>query len=341
VVYHVRNNTQQYFTVSLPQGGKMLSDITVAGRAQQPQRRADREALLIRLPAAREEREEFAVRFVYESPAAVKTGGPMDPAAFLGSTKVEVPVLEDAAILESQLRLYLPSGLVWLDFNSSMRRDPQARGWSKYGRAFGWLIPTLGPQLKEEDAGTWEAPPVLTEAKRGPFEFQIPRDGQFFALHSLSAPGPVHVSYRSRTAEHSLEALGVLLGFGIGFLIRKKSSGFKMGYALFAGLGALVLEGAMGMAAFAFLHYFAVGVLLAVGFWVLRRVVKTVQSGASKTRTQPLPPSTPVERLPVRKPAETGEAGAAPESETQPEAGKADAEAPASEADKPQTPPQP
>ncbi|MES2706426.1 MAG: hypothetical protein V4726_07470 [Verrucomicrobiota bacterium] len=351
VVYHVRNNTQQYFTVTLPPRGRMLSDVTVAGRTQQPQHRADREGLLIRLPAAQEKQEAFAIRFVYEAPAPLKTGEPIDAAAFLGVTSVNVPVLEDATILESQLQLYLPAGLVWLDFHSAMQRQPSARGWSKYGKPFGWLIPALGPQLPGVEDGTWNSPPVLTDAKRGPFEFQIPRDGQRFLLHSLSAPAPVTASYRAESKEHTLQALGLLLGFGIGFLIRKKPAGVKMGYALFAGLGALVLGGAMAVSFSAFLHYFAVGVLLTVFFWLFRGIVKAagLGGGARKKETlrklpagRALPEKPAAAEVPAASTPDAGNSDTAP-SPPEPSGTSApsEASAPDSGSDKSQTPPQP
>ena len=72
-IYWLQNNTQQYLTVRLPKGGKMLSEITVAGASQQPQRRSGADAnasdLLVRLPAAQEDRKAFPVRFVYDVPA--------------------------------------------------------------------------------------------------------------------------------------------------------------------------------------------------------------------------------------------------------------------------------
>jgi hypothetical protein len=84
----------------------------------------------------------------------------------------------------------------------------------------------------------------------------------------------VAADYRSKRLEHSLEAVGVLAGLGIGFLLRRRPLGVKFGYALFGGVGALVLEGAMDSAAGGFLRYFFVGVVLAVGFWLLRAIVK-------------------------------------------------------------------
>ena len=50
-VYWVRNNGQQLLTVSLPKGGRMLSDVQAGDVPQQPQRRAGSDDLLIKLPA--------------------------------------------------------------------------------------------------------------------------------------------------------------------------------------------------------------------------------------------------------------------------------------------------
>lgn len=311
VVYHVRNNTQQYFTVTLPQGGRMLSEVTVAGRAQQPQHRVDREGLLIRLPVDQGKQSSFAVRFVFEAPPPFKTAGALGDSGF---ASVEVPGLEDADILESQLRLFLPSGISWLNFDSAMRRPPEDRGWAVYGRPLGWLIPALGPQLTYSSReNPWTSPPVLTPDQRGALEFQIPKDGQEFLLHRLAEPSPVMLSYRSSRWEHTVQALGLMLGFGVGFLIRKRSAGLRMGYVLFVGLGALVLEGALPPGASAFLHFLAAGVMLAAVFWILRAVVKTVlsaklQPGGSgvSDRSKPQP------KVPAKAAAESREDGNAP-----------------------------
>lgn len=274
VVYHVRNNTQQYFTVKLPAGARMLSDVTVAGKSQQPQRRADQDGILIRLPASQEQQGEFVVRFVYDV-ASTRQGKGLGES---GTVAIPQPELTDAGILQSQLTLYLPSGFAWHDFDSAMQLKAEARGWAKQRRRLGWLVPALGPQLPEYGEKPWAAPPALTSNDRGPFDFQLPRDGQAFLLHRLDQPAPVAADYRSKRLEHSLEAVGVLAGLGLGFLLRRSSLGVKFGYALFGGVGALVLEGAMDTAAGGFLRYFFVGVVLAVGFWMARAVVKFFRS---------------------------------------------------------------
>jgi hypothetical protein len=100
------------------------------------------------------------------------------------------------------------------------------------------------------------------------------------------------VSYRSKRLEHSIEALGVLAGLGIGFLLRRRSAGTKFGYALFAGMGSLVLEGALGTSASGFLRYFFAGVVLGVCFWVVRRIFGGLR--ARKNRTAAIPAAPPV-----------------------------------------------
>ncbi len=288
VIYHVRNNTQQYFTVKLPENARMLSDVTVAGKSQQPQRRADKDGILIRLPASQEKQGDFVIRFVYDV-ASARAGKGFGGSGGINLTGAE---LMDASILQSQLRLYLPSGFAWHDFESPMQLKAGARGWVKHRRRLGWLVPALGPQLPEYGDQPWMAPPTLSGNDRGPFDFQIPKDGQAFLLHRLDKPAPVSVSYRSKRLEHSIEALGVLAGLGIGFLLRRRSAGTKFGYALFAGMGSLVLEGALGTSASGFLRYFFAGVVLAVCFWIVRRIFGSRR--ARKNRTEEIPAAMPV-----------------------------------------------
>ena len=50
VIYLVRNNSQQFFTIRLPEGGKMLADVSVNNELQQPSKRPNQNEMLIRLP---------------------------------------------------------------------------------------------------------------------------------------------------------------------------------------------------------------------------------------------------------------------------------------------------
>jgi hypothetical protein len=292
VVYHVRNNTQQYFTVKLPEGARMLSDVTVAGKTQQPQRRADKDGILIRLPASQEKQGEFVVRFVYDVPSTRAGKGLGET----GGVKIAHAELTDAGILETQLALYLPSGFAWHDFDSPMQLRAAARGWARHRTRLGWLVPALGPQLPDYSEKPWKAPPVLTSGDRGPFDFQLPKDGQAFLMHRLDKPASVAANYRTRRMEHSIEALGVLLGLGLGFLLRRCPVGVKFGYFLFAGIGALILEGSLGTASSGFLRYFFVGVMLAVLLWIVRGILK-YRPRPVETIPQaiPLTPSSPDE----------------------------------------------
>ncbi|MEM7603313.1 MAG: hypothetical protein AAF357_18110, partial [Verrucomicrobiota bacterium] len=70
VVYWVKNNAKQFFSVSLPESGSMVSDIYVNGQPQQPMSRAGEDVVLIRLPVGEGTADtEFPVRFIYEIPS--------------------------------------------------------------------------------------------------------------------------------------------------------------------------------------------------------------------------------------------------------------------------------
>ncbi len=105
VIYWVKNNAKQFLSVTLPEGGKMVSDIYVNGQPQQPMRRANEDVVLIRLPVGGDQaHSDFPVRFIYEIPSP----DPGNRLGMMGSIKVPAADLVDAEILQSRLILYLP-----------------------------------------------------------------------------------------------------------------------------------------------------------------------------------------------------------------------------------------
>ncbi|MFN0125709.1 MAG: hypothetical protein ACKV19_03360 [Verrucomicrobiales bacterium] len=295
VVYWLQNNTQQYLTLRLPAGGKLLSDVTVAGVGQQPQRRSGGEAanfdLLVRLPAAEKERKVFPVRFVYDVPGAG------EPLGLLGKLAVPAPELLDAAILQTQVTLFLPAGFAYHDFQGPLHLPVQERGWSRLRRAFGWLIPALGPQIPEQRERPWPAPPQVEAAQRGGFEFQIPRDGVPFQLHRLDRPATIDLSFRTKKLEHTVEALGLLTALCVGLLLSRSGLRTRIAFVLVGGLGALVCEGVAPSSLSGFLKWFYLGVVISVGWWLVLGVVRLARSQAATAQRQPTsgppPPDTP------------------------------------------------
>lgn len=295
VVYWLQNNTQQYLTLRLPAGGKLLSDVTVAGVGQQPQRRSGGEAdnfdLLVRLPAAEKERKVFPVRFVYDVPGAG------EPLGLLGKLAVPAPELLDAAILQTQVTLFLPAGFAYHDFQGPLRLPVQERGWSRLRRAFGWLIPALGPQIPEHRERPWPAPPQVEAAQRGGFEFQIPRDGVPFQLHRLDRPATIDLSFRGKKLEHTVEALGLLTALCVGLLLSRSGLRTRMAFVLVGGLGALVCEGVAPSSLSGFLKWFYLGVIISVAWWLVLGALRLARSQAATARrpstSGPPPPDPP------------------------------------------------
>jgi hypothetical protein len=315
-VYWLQNNTQQYLTIRLPKGGKLLSDVTVAGAGQQPQRRsADGAAasdLLVRLPAAEKDRRAFPVRFVYDVPAS------NDPLGTSGELAVPAPELLDAAILQTQVTLYLPGGFAYHDFQGPLHLPVAMRGWTRFRRAFGWLIPALGPQIPEPRERDWPAPPQIEAAQRGGFEFQIPRDGVPFRLHRLDRPAAIELSYRSKRLEHTYEALGLLAALVLGLLLSNAGLRPRLAFVLIGGFGALVWEGMAPSSLSGFLKWFYLGVMLSVAWWFVVGAVRLLRRGAVRPPGMPPDSARPPSRPPSPPPSAPAADAATPEAPAAP-----------------------
>ena len=130
VIYEVRNNSQQFFSIQLPENGKMLADVSVRGELQQPSRRPNENEMLVRLPVQQGSDQTFAIRFIYEVPAP-KPGSGLWPR---GTIKSAPPVLADnTEVMQTQWTLYLPSGYRYVKFSGPMRENlAEQRGWNVF-----------------------------------------------------------------------------------------------------------------------------------------------------------------------------------------------------------------
>jgi hypothetical protein len=276
----------------------MLSEITVAGAAQQPQRRSGTDAneadLLIRLPATREHRGDFPVRFAYDIPAPSE-----DNLGHRGSLAVPAPELLDAAVLQTQVTLYLPNGFAYHNFQGPLRLPVEARGWTRVRRAFGWLIPAFGPQVPDRAERPWPRPPEIEDAQRGGFDFQIPRDGVVFRLHRLDKPASIRLNYRSRKLEHTYEALGLLAALLAGLRLGRAGLRARLVFVLVGGLGALVWEGMAPSGLGGFLRWFYLGVVASVAWWFIAGFLRLLRG-----RQRRVPPSLPPRQPPAAPPGD-------------------------------------
>ncbi len=133
-IYWVRNNGRQFLSVVLPERGQMLSDVFVNGQPQQPSRRPDKNALLVRLPAARGR---YSAAGADDAPVSVRLvySVPGDPAGrgglgVFGHLRVAPPVLEETRVLQTEYSLYLPPGYRYVNFDGPMREVYDRRGWN-------------------------------------------------------------------------------------------------------------------------------------------------------------------------------------------------------------------
>ncbi len=279
VVYWVKNNAKQFFSVSLPEGGRMVSDIYVNGDPQQPMRRADEDVVLIRLPVGGEQTgQAFPVRFVFEVPSPE----PGESLGAFGSLRVEPARLTDAEVLQSHLTLFLPDEYVYRSFKSAMRLPVERRGWTRFRNAFDWLLPSLGPQVMPGLRENWTPPPTLPENARSGFDIQIPREGQRFELHRLDAPDAVRVGYRSEAFAWFWEALFCLTAFVAGVWMLGRPVRWRFACFVGAGLLPLIIAGAVTPAAASFWQAIALGTFLAAILWLVLGAARGTRRGLGR-----------------------------------------------------------
>ena len=266
VVYWVKNNAKQFFSVSLPEGGKMVSDVYVNGTPQQPMRRADEDVVLIRLPVGGEQTgQEFPVRFVFEVPSPE----PGESLGAFGSVRVLPAELTDAEVLQSHTTLFLPNEYVYRSFKSAMRLPVERRGWTRFRNAFDWILPSLGPQILPGMRENWMPPPALPASAQSGFDIQIPKEGQKYELHRLDAPAEIKVGYRSQAFAWFWEALFCLAAFGGGLWMLLRPLRWRLGYFAGAGLVPLIIAGAVSPAAASFWQAISLGAFLAAIVWLI------------------------------------------------------------------------
>ena len=269
VIYWVKNNSQQFFSVQLPaRGGKqarLLSDAFVNGDPQQPSKRPDKNEVLIRLPARQENNAEFAVRFVYEVPSpnpGVKLG-------WRGSFNLEPPELADVKVLQTRWTLYLPASQRYMDFGGAMREDFGGFQWERLMREFRIFIPQVGPAAPQTIGLAHTEPPLLPAPKSAGFDTQLRKEGVQVGLRRMDAPALVQVEHRGKTFAFIVEALAALLGFAGAIRLLPRSRGAKWAYFIFIGLGALVVSGALNPRADGPWQMAALGVFAGVGIWIV------------------------------------------------------------------------
>jgi|GEM_PF-672497 len=265
VVYWVKNNAKQFFSVSLPEGGRMVSDIYVDGQPRQPMRRAGEDVVLIRLPAGKDRSSSaFPIRFVYEVPSP----RPGRRLPLFGKLVVPTVTLKDAGILQSRIVLFLPRDYRYHTFRSAMELPLRERGWTHFRNAFDWLVPALGPQVPASGAGRWQDPPSLPESAGGGFDLEIPTEGRRHTLHRLDAPDTVSVSFRSGTFALLTEALAGLATFVLGLLFVPRQAKWRFAFFAGAGLLPLVIAGAVSPGAAPFWTAIYLGAFFAALVWL-------------------------------------------------------------------------
>ena len=308
VIYWVRNNAQQFFSIQLPtkagKAAKLLSDAFVNGEPQQPSKRPDKNEVLIRLPARQDGNAVFPVRFVYEVPSPK----PGERLGWRGTLDIQPPKLSDTEVLHSKWTFYLPQDYRYVRFDGAMREAVSRRGWDRMFHAFRIFMPRVGPALIVPDGPASSEPPALPPVKTAGFDTQIQREGVIVTLRRLDAPAEVRVAYRGKTYAATFEAIACLLAFFGGVSLLRASRQGRFTYAALVGFGALIIAGAVNPRAAGVWQAIYLGVFLAAIVWFvcrtwrwLRELVERVRA---RFRREPEPPSTP-------EPPETGDESAA------------------------------
>ena len=272
-IYWLRNNGRQFLSVVLPANGQMLSDVFVNGQPQQPSRRPDKTALLVRLPAraanapaASSDEAPISVRLVYAVAAdpALGRGG----MGRRGRLHVEPPTLEETRVLQTQISLYLPADYRYVDFAGPMREVYDGRGWNGLRSFLAPFVPALGPDMTQTPSAEWQDPPALPPATGGGFDSPVAKAGTPVVLRRLDAPAPVDIGYRSLGWANTVEALAFFLTLAFGLALLGSPRGARLAYFFLVGVGALIVAGAVAPRAAGFWTAAYLGVFVAAVVWL-------------------------------------------------------------------------
>lgn len=300
VIYWVRNNSQQFFSIQLPPNGRMLSDAFVNGVAQQPSRRPDKNEVLIRLPAS-QNNQAFAVRFVYEVPSAGAESG-LWPR---GKIFVQPPSVPGTGVMQTKWTLYLPNGFRYVKFAGPMKETSQRWGWDRFRRLADFFVPQFGPQVRRERPSAMNEPPAMPQSQGAGFDFQIPKEGAAVTLRRLDAPAGVAIHYRSKTYANVVEAILFFAAFFLGVRLINRPRESRFAYAIFVGVGALIIAGAVAPRAagmwtaiylgvfFSVLVWIVCGMWTALKMWRERRRQRREMRAAQAQASMPPAPQTP------------------------------------------------
>lgn len=303
-IYWVKNNAQQFLTVKLPKGARLVSDIFANGSTQQPMHREGSDDILIRLPSGAAATQTAApVRFVYEMPSP-KAG---EKLGWWGSISIEPPTLSDVnVVMEAQHALYLPEGNLYTKFDGAMTQSTLDRGWARVRNIADQLIPAFGPQMDHPHA-TWNAQPQIPQQQRAAFDFQVPKQGQLVTLHRLGSPSGITASFRSLKVSFIYEAIAFVLIVLWG--LRKWSQPLtqKVAWVIGVGLGAVISTGMVSAANGRISKSVVLALGLVIVIWTVCLVLsffKAIGRTANKPKKDDLPPipATAPVKMPIPEP---------------------------------------
>ena len=300
-IYWVKNNSQQFLTVKLPKGSRLVSDIFVNGSTQQPMHREGSDDLLVRLPSGSAATQNAGpVRFVYEMPSP-KAG---EKLGWWGSIDVEPPTLADVnVVLESQHVLYLPEGNLYTKFDGAMTQSTLDRGWARVRNIADQLIPAFGPQMDHPHVN-WNAPPQIQPQQRAAFGFQITKQGQPFTLHRLGAPSEISASFRAVKVNYVYEAIAFILIILWGLRQWSHPLSQKVAWVIGVSLAAVVSTGILSAANGRISKSVVLALGLVIGLWLVLGVLsffKAIGPRAPKPKPVDVPPvPSPVTASPLK-----------------------------------------
>ncbi len=195
-IYRIRNNTEQFFRIVLPEDAEIYGAY-VSGAPVTPRMGADGERL-IKIPQSTER--DFTLRLIYQTSVP---GGEMGA---VGRLRFRVPEIKAMKVSRLSVRLFLPKRYTYLRFHGEVPRvDYFANPWQRLSqRLTGLISPPLfsggyrsrqGGLMFVEGAHYDPARERADERQAAVGRVPITKDGVEFHFMKLGGEGEIRVTY--------------------------------------------------------------------------------------------------------------------------------------------------
>jgi hypothetical protein len=294
LTYMLQNKRAQYLELDLPKGARILSDILVGDKVEQPSQRESDGKLLIRLRGGADPNQEIAVQLVYELKPDKGDMG------LFGKIAVTPPKLEGTKILQTWWSLYLPQDYDYPRFKGAMREPlPGTPGWHRWRRVVDWAIPRAGFAAPRSRTIT----PRQGEVAAAGLNVKLVAEGKRFRLHRLAEPSDITIQYRKRAWTLILEIFAFVIAIVLGMQLVKRAIVSRVAYCATAGVLAVLMSVLVAPRAAGPCQWFYLGVLLLAVFWIIKALRVAWINRPRKPKSAPVPPAAPAPPVPVKEEA--------------------------------------